>query len=739
MKRSQWLLAALLAAALLGFVLLGGSRYTSLAYWQHSSAQVAQWYAVNPWSFRLGYFVLYVLACALSFPGAAVLTLAGAAVLGFWWALLLVSFASTLGATLAMLGARYVLRDLVQRRFARALADINAGLERDGMLYLLSLRLIPVVPFFAINLAMGLTRVPVRSYYWVSQLGMLPGTVVYVNAGTQLGSLRTLADVASPALWVAFALLGLFPLLAKWLRDALLRRRLYAPWAAHKPKHFDRNLVVIGAGAGGLVSAYIAAAGRARVSLVEAQRMGGDCLHTGCVPSKALLHRAHLAHQLRHASRYGLYSYSRNEHKGQGPISPLDTTPAIDFPAVMQQVRAAVAAIAPHDSVERYQALGVDVVPGHARLRSPWVVDITRPDGTVQTLTTRNIILATGAQPVVPDLPGLQAMGYLTSETLWDHLATLDAPPQRLLVLGGGALGCELAQALARLGSTVTLVEQAPHLLAREDADVSRQVQQSLQDDGVQVLCNTRALRCEVRDGQKCLVVDSGQGPQALALDTLLCAVGRRPRLAGMGLEALGLLSEGRLPTNAALQTRLPNIYAVGDVVGGPYALTHAGAHQAWYATVNALLGGVHRLRADYRAIPAVTFTDPQVARVGLNQQQAAAQGVAVEVTRFALSELDRALCDGDTQGWVQVLTVPGRDTILGVTIVGRHAGDMLPEFVLAMQHGLGLNKILGTVHAYPGWSEANKYAAGAWKRAHAPQMLLRLAQKWHEWQRGQR
>jgi pyruvate/2-oxoglutarate dehydrogenase complex dihydrolipoamide dehydrogenase (E3) component len=564
---------------------------------------------------------------------------------------------------------------------------------------------------------------------------MLPGTVVYVNAGTQLGSVGSLADVASPAVWGAFVLLGVFPLLTKWLRDTLVRRRLYAPWAATKPKHFDRNLIVIGAGAGGLVSAYLAAAAKAKVTLVEAHRMGGDCLNTGCVPSKALIHSAHQAHQLRRADRYGLHSYSRTIHGSEGPIS-LTNTPDIDFAAVMQRVRSVVASVAPHDSTERYTALGVDVVQGHAQLRSPWEVEITRPDGSLQVLTTRSIVLATGAQPVVPDLPGLQAMGYLTSETLWDYLDTLSAPPGRLLVLGGGPVGCELAQALARLGSRVTLVEQAPRLLAREDEDVSALVAQSLRHDGVELLCGTRALRCDVRNGEKWLTVHSSDGERELPLDAMLCALGRTPRLQGMGLEALGLLSTAGLPTDETLQTLLPNIFAVGDVVG-THQYTHAAAHQAWYATVNALLGGLHHLRADYRALPTVTFTDPAVARVGLNLAQAQAQGIAVEVTRYALDDLDRALCDGEAQGFVQVLTAPGSDTILGVTIVGSHAGEMLPEWVLAMQHRLGLKKVLGTVHAYPTWSEANKHAAGAWQRNHAPQSLLRLAETWHRWLRG--
>ena len=670
----------------------------------------------SPATFAIGYFALYVAVAALSLPGAAVMTLAAGAIFGLGLGLLLVSFASSIGATLAFLTARYLLRDSVQARFGSRLEPVNEGMRRDGAWYLLSLRLVPVFPFFMVNLLVGLTPIAAVRFYWVSQLGMLAGTAVYVNAGTQLAGITNLADVLSPPLLLSFVLLGVFPLLAKALLGALQRRKVYANWP--RPKRFDRNLIVIGAGAGGLVTAYIAAAVRAHVTLVEDHKMGGDCLNYGCVPSKALIRVAKLARDIQQADAMGIR----------------DASGRIDFAAVMARVQRVIRDIEPHDSVERYTALGVDVVQARARITSPWSVELMRADGTVQTLTTRSIVIATGARPFVPPIPGLQQAGFLTSDTLWG-LAEL---PRRLLVLGGGPIGCELAQCFARLGSEVTQVEMAPHVLGREDEDASAVVAQALRDDGIELLTGHEAVRVETVEGEHRLIVRQGQIERAVAFDRLLCAVGRSPRVAGYGLEELGipLSTVKTIETNAWLETLYPNIYAVGDVAG-PYQLTHVAAHQAWYAAVNALFGLFKRFRVDYSVIPRATFTDPEVARVGLSEAEANAQGVSVEVTRFPLADLDRAIADGTTRGFIKVLTLPGRDRIVGVTIVGAHAGDLLAEYALAMKHGLGLNKILGTIHSYPTLAEANKYVAGAWKRAHAPQRLLAWVERYHAWQRG--
>ncbi|MDE2418831.1 MAG: FAD-dependent oxidoreductase [Burkholderiales bacterium] len=727
MKRSQLLLLVFFVALVAAFFALDLGRYLNLSYLKNSQAALADAYAQHPWALRGAFFVLYLAVASLSLPGAAILTLAGGGVLGFGWGLLLVSFASSMGATVSFLLARYVLRDAVHARFGARLADIDRGMERDGALYLLSLRLIPVVPFFVINLAMGLTTLRTWTFYWVSQTGMLAGTAVYVNAGTQLASIQSLRDVASPGLLGAFVLLGLLPLLGKSLMQLLQKRKVYARWNAVRPTSFDRNLIVIGGGAGGLVCAYIAAAVKAKVTLVEAHKMGGDCLNYGCVPSKALIRSARLAHQMRHAERYGLDSNLFNPDADQRPFS---------FKKVMQRIQAVIAAIAPHDSVERYTGLGVEVLQGYARITNPWTVEIALHDGSRQTLTTRSIVIAAGARPIVPPLPGLEDVAYVTSDTLWERFAQLDAVPRRLVVLGGGPIGCELSQAFARLGSQVMQVEMAPRLLLREDDDVATLATRALQADGVQVLTGHKALRCECVHGEKVLVVEHAGTETRIAFDELLCAVGRSARLTGYGLEELGIPTDRTVQTNEYLQTIYPNIYAAGDVAG-PYQFTHTAAHQAWYAAVNALFGDFKRFKADYTVIPSATFLDPELARVGLNEREASEQNIAYEVTKYGIDDLDRALCDSEAHGFVKVLTVPGQDRILGVTIVGTHAADLLAEYVLAMKHGLGLNKILGTIHTYPTLAEANKYAAGEWKRAHQPLRLLAWVRRFHAWRRG--
>lgn len=673
-------------------------------------------YADQPVKTALTFFGVYVLAAALSFPGASILTLAAGAMFGWAMGLLLVSFASSLGALLAFWASRYLLRDVIEKRFGKLLQPINEGLAKDGTFYLLTLRLVPLFPFWLINLLMGLTKLGARRFYIVSQIGMLVGTAVYVNAGTQLAAIDTAADVLSPGLIASLVLLGVFPLMAKVMVDALQRRKLYARWP--RPARFDRNLVVIGAGAGGLVSAYIAAAVRAKVTLIEGHKMGGDCLNYGCVPSKALIRSAKAMKQLRNAHRLGIR----------------DVLGEVDFAGVMRRVHEVIGAIEPHDSVERYTSLGVEVLKGHARITSPWTVEIRQADGSVRTLTTRSIVIAAGASPFVPPIPGLKEADFLTSDTIWG----LTELPKRLVVLGGGPIGCELAQSFACLGSAVTQVEMAPRLMLREDPEVSDLVAASLRVDGVNVLTSHQAIRVEVYEGEKRLIVRHGDEELPIAFDQLLCAVGRRPRVTGYGLEELGipLTPQKTIQTNAFLQTLYPNIYAVGDVAG-PFQFTHTAAHQAWYASVNALFGRFKRFKADYSVIPWATFTDPEVARVGLSETEAREQGVAYEVTRYDMDDLDRAIADGTAHGFVKVLTVPGKDKILGVTIVGEHAGDLLAEYVLAMKYGLGLNKILGTIHTYPTLSEANKYAAGQWKRAHAPHRLLGWLARFHAWERA--
>lgn len=712
-----------LAIVLIGaFFAMDGQKWLTLEGLKSGLEQFAAWKSTSPIGLGLAFGAVYVLVTALSLPGAAILTLAAGAIFGLFWGTVIASFASTLGATLAFWSARYLLRDWVQKRFGDRLKPINQGVARDGAFYLFTLRLVPVFPFFLINLLMGLVPIRALTFYGVSQVGMLAGTLVYVNAGTQLAQIDSLGGIVSPGVMLSFVLLGVFPLIAKAVLGWLQRRRVYARWT--RPRSFDRNLIVIGAGAAGLVTAYIAAAVKAKVTLVEAHKMGGDCLNYGCVPSKALIKSAKLASQMRHADHYGLSA----------------TEPDFSFRQVMARVHGVIRAIAPHDSVERYESLGVEVLQGYGRIVDPWTVEIEAADGSKQRLTSRSIVIAAGAQPLVPPLPGIDEAGYVTSDTLWDAFAQMDAPPARLVVLGGGPIGCELSQSFARLGSAVTQVEMAPRIMAREDAEVSELARASLSGDGVEVLTGHKALRCEreERDGavHKFIVVEHAGVERRIAFDALIVAVGRVARLQGYGLEALGIPTQRTVVTNDYLETLYPNIYAAGDVAG-PYQFTHTASHQAWYAAVNALFGHFKRFKVDYSVIPWATFIDPEVARVGLNEQDAKEKGIAYEVTRYGIDDLDRAIADGTAHGFVKVLTVPGKDRILGVTIVGEHAADLLAEFVLAMKHGLGLNKILGTIHTYPTLSEANKFAAGEWKRAHAPQQVLAWLQRYHAWRRA--
>jgi pyruvate/2-oxoglutarate dehydrogenase complex dihydrolipoamide dehydrogenase (E3) component/uncharacterized membrane protein YdjX (TVP38/TMEM64 family) len=716
MKRSRLWLVLALATCFGLFVFLDLQQYLSLVWLRTQHQALLDLYATQPAATLTGYFLLYVLATALSVPGALVFSLAGGAIFGTLTGTVVVSFASSVGATLAFLCARHLLRETVSTRYGHLLARVDEGLVREGAFYLLSLRLVPLFPFFMINLLFGLTRMPTGTYYWVSQLGMLPATVLIVHAGTELAAVESPTDILGPSLLATLTLLGFLPLLAARCLCWLRARRALSPWRGRRPRRYDRNLIVIGAGAAGLVASYLAAALKAKVTLVERDRMGGECLNYGCVPSKALIRTSRLLHEMREANQFGI---------GQLHAE-------FDFTQVMARVHAVVAAIAPHDSRERYAALGVECLAGNARLLSPWEVEITGADGATQVLTTRSIVLAAGSVPVVPELPGLAAMQPLTSDTLWG----ITRLPPRLLVLGGGPMGCELAQCFARLGSQVVLLQRGPRLLPREDPEAAALVNEALVQEGVTVLTGHQALECTWRGEHKVVVAEGPEAVIEIAFDEILCALGRRARTIGMGLETLDIEADDSIETDAFLATRYPNIFVAGDAAG-PWRLTPVAAHQAWHATINALFGGLYRTRPDYRVLPRTLFTDPEIASVGHTEESARAAGLEFEITRLPLADLDRAITEGDTRGFVKVLTPPGRDRLLGVTIVGRHAGEMLGEFALAMRHGLGLRKILATIHAYPTFGEAAKQAAGAWQRAHAPQGVLRWLARYHTWRRG--
>jgi pyruvate/2-oxoglutarate dehydrogenase complex dihydrolipoamide dehydrogenase (E3) component/uncharacterized membrane protein YdjX (TVP38/TMEM64 family) len=709
----HWWLLVLLVLLIILFLAFDLGRFFSLETLKSGRDELQQAYHARPLQMMGLYAGIYIVIAALSLPGAGVMTLAGGAIFGVWVGIPLAVISASIGATVALWMARYVFREFVQQRFSDRMTAIDAGIKRDGAFYLFTLRLVPVFPFFIINLLMGLTAIPASTFFWISLLGMLPGTAIYVNAGTQLASITSLSDIFSPALIGSFALLAIFPWLARWAVERVRMRgagNIHARWT--KPIRFDRNLVVIGAGSAGLVTSYLAAASRAKVTLIEANKMGGDCLNFGCVPSKTLIRSATFLREARHAKDLGFSG----------------ATVEYSFGEVMARVHRIIKTIEPHDSVERYTKLGVEVIHGKARITSPWTVEVNG-----QIISTRAIVIATGSRPAIPPIPGLEQVRYYTSDTIW----SLTERPGRLVVLGGGPIGCELAQAFARLDCQVTQVARSG-LLEREDTDAVALIESALRADGVRLLTQTDAIRCESGAGEQRLVVRHDGKEEAIPFDAMLCAVGRTANTEGFGLEELGISNspKGTIETDAWLQTLYPNIYACGDVAG-PYQFTHVAAHQAWYASVNSLFGGLKRFKVDYSVIPWATFTHPEVARVGLSEAEANKRGIKFEVTRYYLEGLDRAITDEAAHGFIKVLSPPGSDRILGATIVSDHASDLLAEFVLAMKHNLGLKKILGTIHTYPTWSEANKYAAGEWRRAHIPYRLLGWVEKYHAWRRG--
>jgi len=708
--RLKFIILVIIAALIAIFFIFDLHRYFTLSELKARQQAFESFYADNKFLTIAIYMIVYIVMAALSLPGAAVMTLAGGALFGVWLGLVVVSFASTIGATLAFLAARFLFQDYVQSKFRDKLKAINEGVERDGKFYLFTLRLVPIFPFFVINLAMALTPMRIGAFYIVSQIGMLPGTLVYVNAGTQLAQINSLQGVLSPDLIASFVLLGFFPLLAKKITNFIKARRTLSKYK--RPKTFDYNLIVIGAGSAGLVTSYIAAVVKSKVALIEKHKMGGDCLNTGCVPSKALIRSAKILSYVRRAEEFGLK---------KGSID-------FDFKDIMNRVHRIISVVEPHDSAERYTSLGVECIDGEAKITSPYSIEVAG-----RTLTTKSIVVATGARPFVPPIPGLDQVNFLTSDNIWD----LKILPKRLVVLGGGPIGSELTQTFARLGSFVTQIEMAPQILGREDPDVSAIIRQKFQDESITVLTGHTAKEVIASQDKKILVCDHDGKRVEIEFDEILVAVGRAANTSGFGLEETGVVlnPDKTIAVNEYLQSSIPNILAAGDVAG-PYQFTHVAAHQAWYAAVNSLFGKFKKFKVDYRVIPWATYTDPEVARVGLNETEAREKGIDYEMSRYDINDLDRAIADSENLGFVKVLTPPKSDKILGVTIVGPHASDIISEYVFAMKHGLGLNKILGTIHIYPTLAEANKYAAGEWKKAHAPEKILAFLSRFHQWQR---
>ena len=714
--KKSLIITIVLSLAILGFFVFRQDIFDILAQLNLQSlkdnyASLKIYFDDRPFQSSLVYVAIYILVTALSLPGAVILTLAGGAIFGLWWGTILVSFSSTLGATAAFLLTRFFFRNYIRSRFGDKLTTINEGIKKDGAFYLFTLRLIPVFPFFVINVLMALTALKTWTFYWVSQLGMLLGTVIYVNAGTQLATLNSTGDILSIDLIISLCVIGLLPITAKLFIGIIRRKRIYAKWT--RPKQFDYNLIVIGGGAAGLVSSYIGASVNARVALIEKHKMGGDCLNTGCVPSKALIKTAQFLEQARQSKKLGLDKAEVH----------------YEYSDVMKRVQKIIKKIEPHDSRERYTELGVECMQGTATITSPWTVTVDGTNGQ-QEISARSIIVAAGASPVVPHLPNIDQIQYVTSDTIWD----MKDLPKKLIVIGGGAIGCELAQAFKRLGSEVILIESENRILIKEDSEVTEIIENQLTDEGVTVLTRHRAKGFISEKGTQILVCDSPNGEVRLTFDVILFAIGRRANINGYGLETIDAISDEDiiLPTNDFLETRYPNIYACGDVTGR-MQFTHAAAHQAWHAVVNSLFGTFKKFPIDFSAVPWATFTHPEIARVGVNEEEARMTNLPYEITTYGIDDLDRAITDSEDRGFIRVLTQPGSDKIIGVTIVCEGASEIISEFVLAMKYKLGLNKILATTHIYPTFSEANKYVAGEWKRKNKPERLLRILKIFHQ------
>jgi dihydrolipoamide dehydrogenase len=685
----------------------GFTDYLTLDYLKENQARFQEFYQINKLQTLSIYMLIYILAAAFSLPGATILTLAGGALFGFSVGLLSVSFASTIGATLSFLAARFLLRDSIQEKFGNKLKTFNQGIEKDGAFYLFTLRLIPLFPFFVINLLMGLTTIKTITFAIVSQVGMLLGTAVYVNAGSQISQINSLKEILSPSLIFSFALLGILPFIAKFFVEKLKAKKVYKRFK--RPSKFDYNMVAIGGGSAGLVTTYIAAAVKAKVALIEKNKMGGDCLNTGCVPSKALIKSATVIQTAKNSKKYG--------------IDAIDVH--FDFSKIMERVQDVIKKIEPHDSIERYEGLGVECITGAAKILSPWEIEV---NGKV--ITTQNITIATGARPFVPPILGLENVEYLTSDNLWQ----LRELPKNFIVLGAGPIGLELAQCFNRFGSNVSIIEMGERVLSIEDPEVSTFIEKKLISEGVHVLTGHKAKEFK----KDSLICEHNAQDVEIPFDKVLIAVGRKANVSGFGLEELGvsLRKNGTIEADEFLRTNYPNIFVCGDVTG-PFQLTHTAAHQAWFCAVNGLFGKFKKFKVDYSVIPWCTYLDPEVATVGMNEQTAKKEGVSYEVTTYGIDDLDRAIADSEDQGFVKVLTAKGTDRVIGATIVGKSASDLLLEFIGAMKHGYGLNKILGTIHIYPTMGEANKYLAGNWKKERTPVKLLTYIQKYFAWTRG--
>lgn len=648
---------------------------------------------------------------SLGIPGALILTLLAGAVFGWKWGTVIVSVSSTAGACCAFLLSRYFFRELIGEKYSGKGKSVLDAYESKGPLFLLSLRLVPIVPYFLVNLLMGVTRIPLATFALLSAVGMFPSTMLYVKAGVNFSQIRSVSDILSKKMLLLFCFFALIPVAANWM---LPRIRFW--WVMRKypkPKSFDYNFVVVGAGSAGLVAANLGARLQAKVALVERGKSGGDCLNRGCVPSKTLLAIAKGVHHRESAESVSApYGKAKKE-----------------YTAVRRSIQRVIEQIAPHDSFERYESLGVDCFEGNAEVISPYEVKVGE-----KVLTTKNVVIATGASPILPVMPGIREQGVYTSDTIWE----MQDLPTRLLVLGGGAIGCELAQAFSRLGVKVTIVEKGPRILAREDERASMLLTGSLQKEGVKLFCETEAVRIDrVQEHLNVQMRRLDGSAENLEVDAVLVALGRKPNqevfLNAKGIESL---SRAAVKVDSDLSvTTLPNFFFCGDSIG-PDFFTHAAGFQGSVVALNALFGGWRKFSGTPKVMPRCIFTEPEVASVGMGEDVLKREKIPFTVCFYSWEKFDRALTEGKENGFVKVFLARGSDKILGATIVGERAGEILQQIVFAMHHGKGLGSFVNVIQPYPSYADCVRMAALAWKNNSAPKWIFPWLRDFHKWNR---
>lgn len=698
--KNKILLLICILSIYIGFYATGSYEIFNLRFLQLKLSDIQSYELSNPLMSILISIVIYAFVSGLSVPGASILTLLNGAVFGLLKGIIITSFASSIGATIAMLISRYLFQDFVRKKYQINYQRIQEEFVKNGLIYLLSLRLIPIFPFFVVNLVMGITNISIKRFYFISQLGMLPGTFAYVNAGLQLSRLKTISNIISYQFLSSILILLLIPWISRFFIMTIKRNRVYRKYKEFRPDHFEYDMVVIGAGAAGLVTSNICANLKAKVALIEKHKMGGDCLNTGCVPSKTIIHTAQMIYTAKKTKQFG--------------ISIIDS--GFDFKKVMEKVYQKIREIEPHDSKERYEEMGISCFVGNAKIRNPWTIQIGD-----KIITTRNITIATGAFPSTPEIEGLNEINYYTSDSIWK----LDKCPRRMLILGAGPIGLELAQVFTRLGAKVIILEKNENILLNEDEIVSKYVMDFFKSEGVEILTSHTIKSFSKNLNDINCICDYNKEEKIIRSDCVLIAVGRQARVRGFGLEDLGieLSKKGDIIVNQFMQTNYPNIFACGDVVG-PFQFTSTAAYQAKYCAINGLFGKFKKITINYNTIPRCIYTDPEIATVGLSEKLAIRLGIEYDITKFNFDELDRAITDSQTKGFIQVLTVKGKDKILGATIVGSQASNLISELTLSMNNNIGLSKLLNTIHPYPTMSEAIFYVASNWRKNHVPNWI---------------